>query len=112
MTSISDNVVYVYSAAFNPYPIFQQGDQPYNNFANMGEAYVNATAPNKDPRVYIVSTPAPLLVAGGKSVSDFTAYVGSNDNLTLPTLLNNSNNGQYSYTSYNRYYTSTSGCIG
>jgi len=111
MTGNSDNVIYAYSAAFNEYPIYQQGDQPYNNFANMGEAYINATAANEDPRVYVVATPAPLLVAGGKSVSDFTAYVGSNDNLTLPTLLNNSNNGQYSYTSYNRYYTSTSGSL-
>jgi hypothetical protein len=111
MTSNSDNVVYVFNAAFNPYPIFEFGDQPYNNFANMGEAYVNATAPNQDPRLYVVATPAPALVAGGKAVSDFTAYAGSNDNLTLPTLLNNSNNGEYSYTSYNRYYTSTSGAL-
>jgi hypothetical protein len=77
----------------------------------MGEAYINVTAGNKDPRAYVVATPAPLPVAGGKAVSDFTAYVGSNDNLTLPTLLNNSNNGEYSYTSYNRYYTSTSGAL-
>ncbi|HWD86550.1 MAG TPA: SusD/RagB family nutrient-binding outer membrane lipoprotein [Mucilaginibacter sp.] len=111
MASNADNVVYQFNAAFNPYPIFQYGDQPYNNFANIGEAFINATAPNQDPRLYIVATPAPLLVAGGKQVSDFTAYAGSNDNLTLPDLLNNSNNGQYSYTSYNRYYTSTSGAL-
>jgi hypothetical protein len=111
MTSISDNVIYTFSAAFNEYPIFQQGDQPYNNFANMGEAYINVTAPEQDPRLYVVATPAPALVAGGKAVSDFTAYVGSDDNSTLPTLLNNSNNGAYSYTSYNRYYTSNAGAL-
>jgi hypothetical protein len=111
MTGISDNVIYQFNPAFNPYPIFEYGDQPYNNFANMGEAYVNATAPNQDPRLYVVATPAPLPVAQGKSVSDFTAYVGSNDNLVLPDLLNNSNNGNYSYTSYTRYYTSTSGAL-
>ncbi len=109
MTSNPDNLVYKFNAAFNPYPIFQNGYQPYNNFANMGDAYVNVTAPNQDPRLMVVATPAPILVAGGKDVSDFTAFVGANDNLTLPTLLNNSNNGQYSYTNYNRYYTSTSG---
>jgi hypothetical protein len=111
MTSTADNVIYQFNAAFNPYPIFEYGDQPYNNFANIGEAYINATAPNEDPRLYVVATPAPSLVAGGKSVGDFTAYVGSNDNLTLPTLLNNSNDGDYSYTSYTRYYTSTSGAL-
>lgn len=109
MTSNSDNVVYVYNTAFNPYPIFASGDEPYNNFANPGEAYINATAGNQDPRVYVTVTPAPALVAGGKSVGDFTAYVGSNDNLTEPELLANSNSGDYSYTSYNRYYTSISG---
>jgi len=111
MTGISDNVIYQFNAAFNPYPVFEYGDQPYNNFANIGEAYVNATAPNEDPRLYVVATPALLPVAQGKSVSDFTAYAGSNDNLTLPDLLNNSNDGNYSYTSYNRYYTSTSGAL-
>jgi len=109
MTSSSDDLIYAYNVAFNPYPIFASGDEPYNNFANPGEAYVNATAGNQDPRAYVTITPAPAPVAGGKSVSDFTAYVGSNDNLTEPQLLANSNNGAYSYTSYNRYYTSISG---
>lgn len=109
MTGNSDNLVYTFNAAFNPYPIFVDGYQPYNNFANMGSSYINVTAGNQDPRVYIVATPAPGQIAGGKAVSDFTAYVGSDDNQTLPTLLNNSNNGEYSYTNYNRYYTSTSG---
>jgi hypothetical protein len=111
MTSNADNVVYKFNTAFNPYPIFQYGDQPYNNFANVGQAYINVTAGNQDPRTYVVATPAPAQIAGGKLVSDFTAYAGSNDNLTLPTLLNNSNNGQYSFTSYNRYYTSISGAL-
>ena len=42
-------------------------------------------------------------------VSDFTAYAGSNDNLTLPVLLTNSNTGLYSFTNYNRYYVSIGG---
>ncbi|HEY9001366.1 MAG TPA: SusD/RagB family nutrient-binding outer membrane lipoprotein [Mucilaginibacter sp.] len=111
MTGNSDNVVYQFNAAFNPYPIFQYGAQPYNNFANIGEAYINVTVPNQDPRLFVVATPAPAQVAAGKAVSDFTAYVGANDNLVLPDLLDNSNNGEYSYTSYNRYYTSTSGAL-
>jgi hypothetical protein len=111
MVSNADNVVFKFNTAFNPYPIFQYGNQPYNNFANIGQAFINATAPNQDPRLYIVATPAPAQIAGGKLVSDFTAYVGSNDNLTLPTLLNNSNNGQYSFSNYNRYYTSISGAL-
>jgi len=109
MTSNADNVVYKFNTAFNPYPVFQYGDQPYNNFANVGESYVNATAPNQDPRLYAVATPAPAPITGGKAVSDFTAYAGSNDNLTLPDLLNNSNSGQYSFTNYTRYYVSIAG---
>jgi len=111
MSSNSDDMIYKFNAAFNPYPIFVDGYQPYNNFGNVGAPYITATAGNQDPRVFVVATPAPAQITGGKSVSDFTAYAGSDDNLTLPDLLNNSNGGQYSFTSYNRYYTSTSGAL-
>lgn len=100
MTSNSDNLVYVFNAT-NHYPI---GLSNYNNYANIGDTYINATAPNQDPRLYVVATPAPALVAAGKSVSDFTAYVGSDINTSQATLLTNSTSGLYSFSNYTKYY--------
>lgn len=109
MTSNSDNLVYVYNTAFNPYPIYQLGAQPYNNFANIGKPYLDVTTATQDPRTFVIASPAPAQIAGGKTVSDFTAYVGADIDLSQPDLLNNSNNGMYSFSNYNRYYPSISG---
>ncbi|TWJ04694.1 SusD-like starch-binding protein associating with outer membrane [Mucilaginibacter frigoritolerans] len=108
MTSNSDNLVYKFNAT-NRYPTFSLGYNPYNNFSNIGSTYLNITTATQDPRTFVVATPAPASVAGGKAVSDFTAYVGSDINQTQPTLLNNSNNGLYSFANYNRYYVSSTG---
>ena len=108
MTSNSDNMVYKYNAT-NRYPIFSLGYNPYNNFSNIGATYLNITTTTQDPRTFIAATPAPAQITGGKTVSDFTAYVGSDINLSQATLLNNSNDGAYSFANYNRYYPSSTG---
>ena len=108
MVSNNDNMVYKFNAV-NRYPTFGLGLNPYNNYANAGSTYVNIEVATKDPRLFVTTTPAPLLVAGGKAVSDFTAYAGSDINLAQSTLLANSNAGQYSFNNYNRYYTSSIG---
>ena len=108
MTSNSDNMVYKFNAT-NRYPIFSLGYNPYNNFSNIGATYLSITSANLDPRTFVVATPAPLQIVGGKQVSDFTAYVGSDINQTQATLLNNSNGGQYSFANYSRYYLSSTG---
>ncbi|WP_183564229.1 SusD/RagB family nutrient-binding outer membrane lipoprotein [Mucilaginibacter sp. SP1R1] len=108
MTSNTDNMVYVFNPV-NRYPIYSLGFNPYNNFANNGSTYLNITTSTLDPRTFITSTPAPTPVYGGKAVSDFTAYVGSDINLSQASLLNNSNQGQYSFANYNRYYVSATG---
>jgi len=108
MKSNSDNMVYKFNAT-NRYPIFSLGYNPYNNFSNIGNTYLSITTATQDPRTFLGATPAPALVAAGKSVSDFTAYVGADINQSQPTLLNNSNNGLYSFANYNRYYVSSTG---
>ncbi len=108
MTSNSDNLVYKFNAT-NRYPIFSLGYNPYNNFSNIGATYLNITTATQDPRTFIGATPAPAVVAQGKAVSDFTAYVGSDINQTQPTLLNNSNSGLYSFANYTKYYLSSTG---
>lgn len=113
MTSNSDNMVYKFNT-INRYPIYSLGYNPYNNFANIGNTYLNATTANLDPRTFMAATPAPAQIAGGKTVSDFTAYVGSDINISQPALLTNASLGSYtlglySFTNYNRYYPSVTG---
>jgi hypothetical protein len=104
MTSNGDNLVYKYNQAFNPYAIVNEGQQPYNVFDNVGLPYVSVTSTTQDPRLYAVATPAPAQISGGKTVSDFTAYVGADDNLTIAAISTNTGAGKYSSLNYNRYF--------
>jgi hypothetical protein len=105
MTSNSDNLVYKYNQTFNPYAIVSEGLQPYDNFGTMGLPYVSVTSATQDPRLMVVATPAPQQISAGKSVSDFTAWVGGDDNLSVAVLNTNAAAGQYSYLSQTRYFT-------
>ncbi len=108
MTSNSDNMVYKFNAAFNPYPIKANGNTPYSQYENVSSTFLNLTTATQDPRTFIAATPAPALITGGKLPSDFTAYVGADPNLPQGTLGTNSTNGQLSFTNY-RYYASADG---
>jgi len=114
MTSNGDNMVYKYNST-NRYATFAFGFDPYNNFANIGNTYLSITTANLDPRTFAVATPAPVQINGnGKTVSDFTAYVGSDINLSQPALLTNASAGNYllglySFANFTRYYSSNVG---
>lgn len=115
MTSNSDNLI-LKSTTVSRYSIFSLNYNPYNNFANIGASYLNITTSTLDPRTYLSATPAPIQIVNGKSVSDFTAYVGSDPDLSQGTLLSNSSagsptnsQGAYSFANFNRYYTSNIG---
>jgi len=107
-TGNKDNVKFTYSTAFNPYPIFP-GNAPYNNYSNICKTYLNITTQSADPRTFIAATPAPAQLRAGKAISDFTAYVGADISLSLPTLNTNATAGTYSFANYLRYYTSSAG---
>lgn len=108
MTGNSDNVVYKFNAAFNPYPIKANGNLPYSQFENASSTFLNLTTPVADPRTFIAATPAPALIAGGKLPGDFTAYVGADPNIAQGTLNSASANGTLSFSSY-KYYASADG---
>jgi hypothetical protein len=105
MTGNSDNMVFKYNP-FNTYPIFLRGWAPYNGYANICKTYLDLTTATQDPRTFAVATPAPAQISGGKTVSDFTAYVGADINTPIATLQTNSAANQYSFANYTRYYTS------
>lgn len=108
MEGNNDNMVYVYNAV-NRYPIYSLQLNAYNNFSNPGGTYLNIGSQTKDPRILVTSTPAPAQVTAGKEVSDFSAFVGSDPNLSQASLLTNSDGGMYSFANYNRYYVSQTG---
>jgi len=115
MTSNSDNLVYKFTTV-TKYSIFSFNYNPYNNYANIGNTYLNITTATADPRTYLSATPAPVQLVNGKTVSNFTAYVGADINQSQAALLLASNagspinsQGAYSFANFNRYYTSSSG---
>lgn len=108
MTSNSDNMVYKYTT-LTLYPPNRSGNAPYNNCANINQTFMKLLTVNKDPRTFILATPALKLVAQGKSVADFTAYIGDDNNKTQASLSNFSADSLHSCMSYNRYMSSASG---
>jgi hypothetical protein len=107
LTSNSDNWNFIFNSAYNTYP--HTPNDTYNARQNTGAAYLGITTATQDPRTYVTSTPAPAQLAAGKSVRDFSAYVGSSPALGLGDLATNSGAGQYSFTNYIRYYSSVAG---
>ncbi len=107
MTGNSDNMVFKFNTAYNGYPIWTRGNAPYNGYANMSKTLLDITTANQDPRVFVEATPAPAQISGGKTISDFTAYVGADINSSLADLNTNSGNGMYSFANWNRYYNSS-----
>jgi hypothetical protein len=115
MTSNSDNLI-LKSTTVSRYSIFSLNYNPYNNYANIGSTYLNITTGSQDPRTFLSATPAPIQIVNGKSVSDFTAYVGADINQGQGALLTassagtpSSSLGAYSFANFNRYYTSNIG---
>lgn len=105
LSANSDNMVFKYTSV-NAYPV---ASSAYSANGNICQTYLNLTTAYKDPRTFMAATPAPAQIKVGKSVSDFTAYVGADPNLALSQLSANSTNwaltqtGGYSFAN-NRYY--------
>jgi len=108
MAGITDNLAFKYNSVYNKYPI-SPNYSPYDFYESMCDTYLNITTANQDPRTFIAATPAPAQITGGKSVSDFTAYVGADINLGQSALLVNATNGMYSYANYLRYFADATG---
>lgn len=109
MESMSDNLQYIYVFPTNLYP---------NNPSNFGfdalrynssATYVGLLTQLKDPRVFVTTEPATALVAGGKSPTDFDAFVGASPGEDLGTMYIKTNNGQYSLLNRKHYYDTYTG---
>ena len=106
MSSNSDNVVYKYNAAYNQYPPHRYGYAQYNNCINISKTWINATVPNKDPRVLALLSPGVLSIDAANPVGSFSNYVGQETDSAISAM-------KFTYTStsylaspnYNRYMT-------
>jgi hypothetical protein len=107
MTSTKDNVTFKYTA-ITIYPTVRRGYTPYNYNDNMSQTFLNVTAAYGDPRVYAFATPSIVQLNGGKTVSDFTAYVGE-DNSKSMALMSSANDGKISNLNWVRYFSSPTG---
>jgi Starch-binding associating with outer membrane len=108
MASNSDNLQFVYNAAYNPYPVTPTDF--YNRNTNIGFPILDIMTKAEDPRTFVLTTPAPALIKAGKKANEFAAYVGSNIGKPLTALAaekaSDVANSPYSYISYLRYYQS------
>ena len=106
MTSNSDNIVYKYNSAYNQYPPQRYGYAQYNNCVNISKTWINATVPNKDPRVLALLSPGVLSITAANPVGSFNNYVGQEQDSSISAMKFTFTNSTYlAGLSYNRYMT-------
>ncbi len=109
MTSLDDNLKYVYNSAYNPYPKNPTSKGRDIHRENVGSVFLSIATALNDPRTFAVATPAPAEIALGKTFDDFSAYVGADAGLGMSDLGNNAQGGKYSYVNPLRYYADFAG---
>ena len=109
MTSIADNLQYVYNGTTNNYPV-----NPGNRGFDKGRYNTSATILGlltslNDPRTFIVANPAKAKTDAGVAPDDFAAYVGAPMGESLDNMASKAGAGQYSFTNQKRYYSTFKG---
>lgn len=103
MTANSDNMVYKFVAS-NQYPPFQQGNNAYNEFQNVGKPLLDITTATADPRTFLMASPVDPAPA---KIGQFSDYIGADPGTALSTLQNTP--GLYSRFNGARYFGSNLG---
>jgi hypothetical protein len=109
MSGLEDNLQYTYNAQYNNYPKNPTSQGRDAHRENIGSPFLELTTALNDPRTFIAATPAPALIAAGKSFTDFTAYVGAPAGLSMNELGVNAQSGKYSFINALRYYVDFAG---
>jgi len=109
MTSISDNMNYVYNGTTQIYPT-NPGNRGFDKGRyNLTETYVKGLTDRNDPRVFVIANPAKAKINSGVSPTDFAAYVGAPAGESLDDMTVKAGNGVYSFANQKRYYTTLAG---
>lgn len=111
MTSNADNLNFVFNSAYNTYP--HTPNDGNNQYQFEGYPWLSIATATQDPRTFVFATPAPAQLTAGKTVGDFSAYVGADISKSIGDLMTEGNSGKasgkYSYTNNQRYYGSVAG---
>lgn len=97
----ADNLQFKFNAQYNQYPTFYI--TLYADQLNIGKTFLDLTTAVSDPRTFIAATPAPAEIKAGKTISDFSAYVGADNGKSQSDLVIEALAGKYSYGNYIRY---------
>jgi hypothetical protein len=109
MTSILDNMEYVFNGTSNLYTT-NPGNKGFDKGRyNMAATLLGLMTSLKDPRTYVVANPAKKKISGGMDPKDFNAFVGAPSGESLDDMTFKAGNGEYSYANQKRYYATFSG---
>lgn len=109
MTSLADNMEYIYNGTSNLYPT-NPGNKGFDKGRyNMAETLLGTLASLKDPRAYVVANPAEKKISDGLAPTDFAAYVGAPSGESLDDMTFKAGNGEYSFANQKRYYSTFKG---
>jgi hypothetical protein len=109
MTSIDDNMNYVFNGTTQIYPT-NPGNRGFDKGRyNMTETYIKGLTERNDPRVFVIANPAKAKITGGTPANDFSAFVGAPAGESLDDMTVKAGNGVYSFANQKRYYTSLAG---
>jgi hypothetical protein len=109
MTSLDDNLQYVYNGTSNLYPV-NPGNRGFDKGRyNMADTYIGLLTSLNDPRVFVVANPAKKKIADKIPANDFRAYVGAPSGESLDNMSFKAGNGEYSFANQKRYYGSLKG---
>ncbi|HEX6891671.1 MAG TPA: SusD/RagB family nutrient-binding outer membrane lipoprotein [Chryseolinea sp.] len=109
MTSILDNMEYVFNGTSNLYTT-NPGNRGFDKGRyNMAATLLGLMTSLKDPRTYVVANPAKKKIADGMDPKDFNAYIGAPSGESLDDMTFKAGNGEYSYANQKRYYTTFTG---
>ena len=104
MSSMDDNLQYVYNTQFNKYPRNPDNFGQNATRENMTATYLNTLTTLKDPRTFVVAEPATAKVAAGVKPTDFAAFVGASSGEDLAVMSSAANQGAYSFQNRKHYY--------
>ncbi len=109
MTSLDDNMQYVYNGTSNLYPT-NPGNRGFDKGRyNMAQTFIKGLTDLSDPRVYVAANPAKAKLVAGIQPDDFAAYVGAPSGEALDDMTFKAGNGQYSFANQKRYYSTLKG---
>jgi hypothetical protein len=109
MTSLDDNMNYIFNASVNLYPT-NPGNRGFDKGRyNMAQTYVKGLTDLKDPRVFVTCNPAEAKISAGVAPDNFDAYLGAPSGEALDDMTFKAGNGQYSFANQKRYYSTLAG---